>query len=286
MDDDRIFLTEARYGALRHHGRFKTRLSELKPGDRCVLRTDRGVEIGFVTAELQAAEGECENGLGEILRRFEDADEEHLDELRRQADGSEFDFCRERIRERELPMRLVHVEHLFGGGRIIFYFVSDGRIDFRELVKDLARNFRTRIELRQIGVRDEARILGDCEFCGRELCCLSWMREIMPVTMRMAKNQKSTLDPNKISGRCSRLKCCLRFEDEVYTRLRASMPHRGDIVSTPRGDGRVVDVDTISGTITVELESRERLTMPGVHCSPPASDSGGEPCQSTGGCST
>jgi cell fate regulator YaaT (PSP1 superfamily) len=278
MDDDKHFLTEARYGALRHHSPFSTTLSGLKRGDCCIVRTDRGVEVGFVTSDLVPAPaegkpastegkpGDGEDGTGEILRRFEAADEDRVAEIRKRADGADFEFCVDRIREHELPMRLVYVEHLFGGGRIIFYFVSDGRVDFRELVKDLARNFRTRIELRQIGVRDEAKILGDREFCGRELCCLAWMREIMPVTMRMAKNQKSTLDPNKISGRCSRLKCCLRFEDEVYSELRASLPRRGDIVSTERGDGRVVDIDTISATITVELEGRERLTLPYPHC--------------------
>jgi cell fate regulator YaaT (PSP1 superfamily) len=264
MDDVANFLSEARYGALKHHGRFCTSLSSLKRGDRCIVRTERGVEVGQLTADPQPSPGDEEDGDGEVLRLFEDADEERLTELRARADGPDFEFCAERIAERELPMRLVYVEHLFGGGRIIFYFVSDSRVDFRELVKDLARHFRTRIELRQIGVRDEAKILGDCEFCGRELCCLAWMREIMPVTMRMAKNQKSTLDPNKISGRCSRLKCCLRFEDEVYTELKAALPHRGQIIPTPRGEGRVVSVDTITGTVIVELEGRERIELPGM----------------------
>ncbi len=279
MAEDAIFLTEARYGALMHHGRFSTRLSELKRGDRCIVRTERGVEVGRVTIAPAPAGaetgGECDGG--EILRLFEDTDLDRVAELRERAEGPDFAFCVERIRERELPMRLVHVEHLFGGGRIIFYFVSDGRVDFRELVKDLAREFRTRIELRQIGVRDEARILGDREFCGRDLCCLAWMREIMPVTMRMAKNQKSTLDPNKISGRCSRLKCCLRFEDEVYTALKKALPKRGEAIQTPKGEGRVVDVDTMTGNITVELEGRERIELPG------AGNSG---CCGDGGCGT
>jgi cell fate regulator YaaT (PSP1 superfamily) len=158
-------------------------------------------------------------------------------------------------------MRLVYVEHLFGGGRIVFYFVADGRVDFRELVKDLARHFRTRIELRQIGVRDEAKILGDREYCDRELCCISWMREILPVTMRMAKNQKSTLDPNKISGRCSRLKCCLRFEDDHYTELRARMPRAGARVVTEHGSGSVIGTDLFSRTVAVELDSGERVAV-------------------------
>ena len=264
MGKDTIFLTEARYGALLHHGQFRTSLSGLSRGDCCIVRTDRGVEVAVLTADLAPATEDARDGEGEILRRFEDEDEQRVVELRERADGPDFGFCVEKIKERELPMRLVYVEHIFGGGRIIFYFVSDGRVDFRDLVKDLAREFRTRIELRQIGVRDEAKILGDVEFCGRELCCLAWMREIMPVTMRMAKNQKSTLDPNKISGRCSRLKCCLRFEDEVYTELRAALPRRGEIVTTARGEGRVVDVDTISGTLTVELKGRERIELSGI----------------------
>jgi len=265
MDEDTIFLTEARYGALMHHGRFSTSLAGLKRGDRCIVRTDRGVEVGQLTTDLVPATAESgekdgesgeKDGPGEVLRAFEDADLQRVAELKMRSEGPDFEFCVARIKERELPMRLVHVEHLFGGGRIIFYFVSDGRVDFRELVKDLAREFRTRIELRQIGVRDEAKILGDREFCGRDLCCLAWMREIMPVTMRMAKNQKSTLDPNKISGRCSRLKCCLRFEDEVYTVLKAALPRRGEIVTTPRGSASNSLESGFAPLVTTAIVSR------------------------------
>jgi cell fate regulator YaaT (PSP1 superfamily) len=268
MEEPLTLQTAARFGALRHRGKFKTTLPDLKRGDRCIARTERGVEVCTILSPAEGRDDPSKDLEGEILRRFGTEDEERLEDLVRRSAGDDFAFCLKAIAEQELPMRLVFVEHLFGGGKIVFYFVADGRVDFRELVKDLARHFRTRIELRQIGVRDEAKILGDREFCGRELCCLAWMSEIQPVTMRMAKNQKSTLDPNKISGRCGRLKCCLRYEDEVYTELRANMPRRGRWVSTPKGDGRVVDVDTLSCSVTVELEGRERLTLPCSRVSP------------------
>jgi cell fate regulator YaaT (PSP1 superfamily) len=259
MDESRSYVTEACFGALKDHEMFRTGDATLRRGERLILRTDRGVEVGVATEDAKPG---TEAPGGEVLRRFAADDQARLADLERRARGDDASYCEERIRERELPMRLVHVEHLFGGGKIIFYFVADGRVDFRELVKDLARHFRTRIELRQIGVRDEAKILGDREFCGRELCCLAWMREILPVTMRMAKNQKSTLDPNKISGRCGRLKCCLRFEDEVYSELRAKMPKVGKRVMTEQGPGKVLALDTLARTVTVQLSGSERLCCP------------------------
>ena len=262
MAEDASHLIHACYGALRHCGLFRTPLPDVERGALCVLRTERGVELG--SAICDAFPGPRDLGRepdGELLRLAGPEDEAKAVELTTRAGEEDFAFCEARITERELPMRLVHVESLLGGGKIVFYFVSDGRVDFRELVKDLARHFRTRIELRQIGVRDEAKILGDFEYCGRELCCLTWMQEILPVTMRMAKNQKSTLDPNKISGRCGRLKCCLRFEDEVYTELRGRMPRVGKLVMTDRGVAKVLAVDAMAATATLQLESRERFQV-------------------------
>jgi cell fate regulator YaaT (PSP1 superfamily) len=258
MAEETVYVTEARYGALQVRDRFRLSDASMRRGAECVLRTERGVETGVLTrdpAEVAAGEAPA----GEVLRPMADEDRRRVAELAERGQGADFEFCVERIREHGLPMRLVHVEHLFGGGKVIFYFVSDGRVDFRELVKDLARHFQSRVELRQIGVRDEARILGDQEYCGNDLCCIRWMREILPVTMRMAKNQKSTLDPTKISGRCGRLKCCLRFEDEVYAELRGQLPRIGRRVVTPHGPGRVVAVDTLLGYATVELEDRLRV---------------------------
>ncbi len=262
MEKDQRYVTEARYGALLHRAEFWTTNPDLARGARCVLRTERGVETGIVTRDAVPLAADARPPPGEVLREMQGEDERRARDLAARALTEHRAFCEERIRKLGLVMKLVHVEQLFGGGRIIFYFTADGRVDFRELVKDLARRFRTRIELRQIGVRDEARILGDQEYCGRDLCCTSWMREILPVTMRMAKNQKSTLDPNKISGRCGRLKCCLRFEDETYRRSRARLPRPGARVTTPAGPGKVVAVDALAATVTVLLGGADRAVFP------------------------
>jgi hypothetical protein len=159
-------------------------------------------------------------------------------------------------------MKLVAVEHLFGGDRIIFYFVSESRVDFRSLVRDLAHEFQTRIEMRQIGVRDEARLLGDYERCGRPLCCRAWIKELEPVSMKMAKIQKATLDPTKISGRCGRLMCCLRFEHTTYRDLAKNLPRKNTLVSTPRGPAKVLDTDVVSQIVAVLLGDGTRLNYP------------------------
>jgi cell fate regulator YaaT (PSP1 superfamily) len=262
VEDERDHSAEVRHGALRHRTACRTAGSRFGCRDRCIVRTERGVEVGEVLSEPEPLPEGAEPPEPEVLRPVDEDDDRRIAELARKAREEDFEYCLERIRARELPMRLVFVERLFGGGKIVFYFVADGRVDFRDLVKDLARHFRTRIELRQIGVRDEAKILGDQEYCGRELCCMTWMREILPITMRMAKNQKSTLDPNKISGRCGRLKCCLRFEDEVYQDLRARLPRVGQTVATAGRPAKVLAVDALARTLTLQLESRERLTVP------------------------
>ncbi len=275
MADAPPLVSLLRYGSLHLTGRFRAGPGAMRKGDRWVIRTERGVEVGQVVAEPEPAAPEAPVE-GEALRPLDEADRVRVRELERKAREEDFAFCEERISARGLPMRLVHVEHLFGGGRSLFYFVADGRVDFRELVKDLARHFQSRIELRQIGVRDEARILGDQEYCGRDLCCIAWMRDIQPVTMRMAKNQKSTLDPSKISGRCGRLKCCLRYEDEVYAGLRSLLPRVGRAVQTDHGPGRVVSVDAIAGLVTVELANQVRMDLPAASLRPPEGVSAAE----------
>jgi hypothetical protein len=159
-------------------------------------------------------------------------------------------------------MKLVAVEHLFGGDRIIFYFLAETRVDFRALVRDLAQEYRTRIEMRQIGVRDEARLLGDYERCGRPLCCRAWIKELQPVSMKMAKLQKATLDPTKISGRCGRLMCCLRFEDTTYRDLVKNLPRRNTYVRLPQGVARVVDGDVVTQIVAVQMEDGKRANVP------------------------
>lgn len=204
-----------------------TAVPDVKPGDAVVARTDRGVEYALILTPAIEAEPDEPAPPTEVLRKASDEDKRRQAEIDTAGRSEEFRFCRDRIRERELPMRLVRVEKILGGQRMIFYFMAEGRVDFRDLVRDLARQFRMRIELKQIGARDEAKVLGDVSYCGRQLCCSSWIREMKPVTMKMAKNQKSTLDPSKISGMCGRLLCCLRYEDEVYTDLRRELPRRG-----------------------------------------------------------
>ena len=185
-------------------------------------------------------------------------DAKKLQSLQSVDQPKEFEFCKKKIQERNLPMKLASVEHLLGGSKIIFYFLAEGRVDFRELVKDLAQEYHTRIEMRQIGVRDEARLLADYEHCGRELCCKTFIKNLEPVTMKMAKNQKATLDPTKISGRCGRLMCCLRFEDSVYEDLRSGLPGMGVRVATAEGEGEVVAQDA-----GAEARSRSRSRTSG-----------------------
>jgi cell fate regulator YaaT (PSP1 superfamily) len=249
-----------RYGAVRRTGLFTHTLPDLKMGQSCVVRTERGLEIGEVVV-TRVPPGEGGERQGQILRQATPddlAENAHiLDNL-----SAKFKFCVEQIRRLNLPMKLVDVEHLFGGDKIIFYFVSDGRVDFRQLVKDLATEYQTRIELRQIGVRDEARLLGDYERCGQPICCRTFIQELEPVSMRMAKNQKATLDPTKISGRCGRLMCCLRFEDQTYEDLKRKLPRKGTRVDTKRGAGTVVDGDVLTQIVSVENAQGRRFSVP------------------------
>ncbi len=242
------------YGAMRHIGVFRSEVTDLHRGDKCILRTERGVELGEVVCRSEPGpDGQEEAPVGQILRRATPRDISRAEEIEESFAPQERKFCEAKIREHNLPMKLVSVEHLFGGDKIIFYFLADGRVDFRALVKDLAAQYRTRIEMRQIGVRDEARLLADVEHCGRMLCCKSFMKDLAPVTMRMAKAQKTTLDPAKISGRCGRLMCCLRFEDACYAELREQLPRKGTRVKTPQGVGVVTATETLKQTVSVDL---------------------------------
>lgn len=204
-----------------------TRTPAVRKGDAVVAHTERGLEYALVLTdprETLPAEVAVE---AEAVRVATEEDRALQRQIDAEGRSAEFRFCRERVAQLNLPMKLVRVEKILGGGRLTFYFAAEKRVDFRELVRELAREYKMRIELKQIGARDEAKLLGDVSYCGRELCCSSWIREMRPVTMKMAKNQKSTLDPNKISGMCGRLLCCLRYEDEVYTELRSELPPRG-----------------------------------------------------------
>jgi cell fate regulator YaaT (PSP1 superfamily) len=233
---------------------------QLSLGEEVIIKTSRGIDIGE-TVGLVREKKDGDIVQGELVRQANLTDQNIMEHIRETKEPDEIATCQKTIRERGLPMRLVGVEHLFSGEKIIFYFISECRVDFRELVKELARRYRTRIEMRQIGVRDEARILADYEHCGRELCCRTFIRNLEPVTMRMAKIQKTTLDPTKISGHCGRLMCCLRFEDEIYASLQAEMPARGAICVTEEFTGEVLSVDIFRQDITLLLSDGVRETV-------------------------
>jgi cell fate regulator YaaT (PSP1 superfamily) len=251
-----------RHGAVRFLGEFDPEQQPYARGDDVIVRTERGHEVGHVLcpAEPRAMQMLTEPTSGRIVRRMSDHDRQErdrLDELER----AELETCDRFVRQRSLQMDLVDVEHLFGGERIVFYFLAEKRVDFRELVKDLAREYQTRIEMRQIGVRDEAKLLADYGDCGKPVCCNTHMTVMPPVSMRMAKLQKSTLDPSKISGRCGRLKCCLRFEQDVYEEHQAELPPVGSRVVTPKGQGRVLAQEVLAKKVLIEFEDGRRLPV-------------------------
>lgn len=235
----------------------------LRRGMRVIARTDRGLEAGEVLCEAteQSTAQIQDPRRGQILRRMSPADENELLRMKAQ-ERSEFAVCQKKIEESGLPMQLVDIEHIFGGERIVVYYLAENRVDFRELVKVLAAEFQTRIEMRQIGVRDEARLLADYGDCGKPVCCNTHLSEMPPVSMKMAKLQKATLDPTKISGRCGRLKCCLRYEYDTYEALQKELPPIGASVLTGRGRGRVLAHEILASQLLVEMEDRRRVLVP------------------------
>ncbi|NOY29425.1 MAG: signal peptidase [Planctomycetes bacterium] len=254
-----------RHGVMRHLGVFTTRGKEsYARGIAVVARTSRGLEVGEVLCEAtEHVVASMENPKqGQILRSQNDDD---VGELRRMLEQQqkEHDLCKQRITELNLEMQLVDVEHLYGGERIIVYYLAEDRVDFRQLVKNLAKEFQTRIEMRQIGVRDEAKLLADYGDCGKEVCCNTHLSEMPPVSMRMAKLQKATLDPSKISGRCGRLKCCLRYEYDTYQELQKDLPPVGSEILTNEGKGRVLAQEILASQILVEGEDSRRFVIPG-----------------------
>ena len=253
-----------RHGSTRLLGEFESSDGAVFPrGTTVIVHSDRGHEVGQVLCESnpRAVGLISEPTRGQILRTPTENDQAIRDKLR-EAERGEFDSCNRFVQQRKLQMELVDVEHLFGGERIIFYFLAEKRVDFRELVKDLAREFQTRIEMRQIGVRDEARLLADYGDCGKPVCCNTHMATMPPVSMRMAKLQKSTLDPSKISGRCGRLKCCLRFEQDVYEEFQEQLPQPGTRIVTPKGQGRVLAQEILARKVLVEFEDGRRIVIP------------------------
>jgi len=227
---------------------------EIAVGDGVIAETARGLEYGrCVLGNTEIEEAALPQPLRPIIRVANSADRNIL--IRNQKRTQEAALvCRQRIAARKLAMNLVSVECTFDMNKLMFYFTAENRIDFRELVKDLAGIFRTRIELRQIGVRDEAKMVGGLGVCGRELCCCSYMEEFHPVSINMAKEQNLSLNPVKISGTCGRLMCCLKYEQDAYVELQKSAPKVGSIVDTPDGRGKVVSTQLLHGTCKVQLE--------------------------------
>ena len=218
-------------------------------GEMVIVETARGMELGHVLiANREIDESELIAELKPIERKANDKDlEKYHENLEKREDALK--VCAEKIEKHGLDMKLVDVEFMIDGAKIVFYFSADGRVDFRELAKDLAGHFHTRIELRQIGVRDEARMLGGIGICGRPLCCSKWLSDFHPVSIKMAKQQNLSLNPSKISGSCGRLMCCLNFEDKTYKELRKGMPKDNERIETPEGLAKVVKVDYFNGKI-------------------------------------
>lgn len=235
---------------------------KLSIDDMVIVETARGIECGTVALEnKQVSEKNLASPLKPLIRIATPEDLQRLEE-NKEKEKRAFSICEQKIAENNLDMKLVNVEYTFDNSKILFYFTADGRVDFRELVKDLASVFRTRIELRQIGVRDEAKMLGGLGICGKPFCCSSFLGEFQPVSIKMAKEQGLSLSPVKISGTCGRLMCCLKYEQEAYTDLLKKTPKIGAIVSTPDGKGLVVDNNLIAGTLKVKLNNTPEDAAP------------------------
>ena len=262
----------ARYGLMRHTGQFRHNLKSLPaPGTRILVRTRRGIEMadvvscicddqhhGCITHEqlvaYVAANGRnyplrCE---GKVLRVANQQDLADCEQIRSSA-KQEAVFCRQCATEMHLAIKIVAVDHLLGDDRIVFYFTAEQRVDFRTLVHKLSSQYHTRIEMRQVGARDEARLVADYEKCGQQCCCQAFLKDLKPVSMRMAKIQKASLDPAKISGRCGRLMCCMRFEDETYEQLRKKLPAKKTWVRTQKLIGKVIDTSILAQLVSISV---------------------------------
>lgn len=234
---------------------------DLKFGQKVIVETARGIEMGTVAMCItDIADDKITKPLRDIMRI---ADKEDLKkaEQNKEKEKEAFKVCSEKIKKHNLEMKLVEVEYTFDSSKILFYFTADGRVDFRELVKDLAIVFKTRIELRQIGVRDETKALGSIGVCGRSLCCAQFLGEFEPVSIKMAKEQGLSLNPTKISGACGRLMCCLKYEQSTYEELLKKTPRQGSVVQTPMGKGTVEYVSLLKETVQVKIENDKEKAL-------------------------
>lgn len=252
-----------RHGVMRNLGVFMPRGRDtFARGDQVIARTSRGLESGEVLCEASDAAVASLNDAkqGQIVRKVNGDDIRDLRKMFEQ-ERREYEICDKEIKRLALEMKLVDVEHLYGGERVVVYYLADVRVDFRDLVKSLATEFQTRIEMRQIGVRDEAKLLADYGDCGKPVCCNTHLSEMPPVSMKMAKLQRATLDPSKISGRCGRLKCCLRYEYDTYQDLQRELPPVGADIITNKGRARVLAQEILAGQVLVETEDMRRIVI-------------------------
>jgi cell fate regulator YaaT (PSP1 superfamily) len=252
-----------RHGVMRNLGVFTPRGRDTYVrGDQVVARTSRGLESGEVLCEAtdESIAQMSDPKQGQIIRRHTSDDIRDLRKMFEQ-ERREYEVCQAEIQKLNLDMRLVDVEHLYGGERVVIYYLAEERVDFRDLVKNLATEFQTRIEMRQIGVRDEAKLLADYGDCGKPVCCNTHLSEMPPVSMKMAKLQRATLDPSKISGRCGRLKCCLRYEYDTYQDLQRELPPIGADIITNSGRARVLAQEILAGQVLIETEDGRRIVI-------------------------
>lgn len=240
---------------------FEAAALPLAPGNQVIVETERGRALGtVVSAPRETHPDNAPPKLKSVLRLATEADLA-MAESNNEKEKEAVAYCRQRIRQRGLDMKLVRAEYLYDGSKVLFYFTADGRIDFRDLVRDLAQQLRTRIEMRQIGVRDEAKLVGGLGVCGRELCCSSYLREFAPVSVKMAKAQGLALNPTKISGQCGRLLCCLAYEYENYNEMRKKLPKLGKKVTLRTGTAEVISLDILQQSVTLSCPGGERCRM-------------------------
>ena len=233
----------------------------LKKDDKVIVDTENGTAIGSVVTDVRRLpRHELPNNLKKVVRKANDNDLK-IEAGNRELENDAYAFCEKKVKERTLPMKLIDVESLFDKSKIIFYFTADSRVDFRELVKDLVQQFKTRIELRQIWVRSEARILGGIGVCGRELCCVSFLNNFEPVSIKMAKEQNMLLNPEKISGRCGRLMCCLAFEYPHYIATKNRLPKCGMSIQTSEGRGKVIKLNILEEIVVVMLPDGRQVEV-------------------------
>ena len=228
---------------------------ELKEGDRVVVETEGGPMLATMVSKASYKfNSKCKKRVFSKVLRMADKDDDRQEELNIRMEGEYSQICQQKIQKYELPMKLVDVSIMPDGSKVVFYFVSENRVDFRSLVKELASDMRTRIEMRQIGARSEAQRIGGIGCCGRELCCTTFLQKFCPVTVKMTKEQGLPLDPEKISGVCGRLMCCLAYEYETYVELKKGLPKVGKKIQTPQGAGKVKYINIVSKKISVELD--------------------------------